>query len=178
MATALRSSQRSTFSRTWKNAAPNAAQTSRQIFAILIRDGHLMFNQGKAIQKALQTDWGHSLPRALSEIFPIRYSHTDRLCYCLRWHNIWAKSSSARYSHFELVMHQWGFNSLIHPLIDYEVGLANYAQKTNPSESTLFAWALHPAGRRTTEPSVVHVSLGSRAPHRDAFLVTHKAVNQ
>ncbi|RXN03945.1 hypothetical protein ROHU_007157 [Labeo rohita] len=72
MATALCSSQWLS----WKNGAPNVAQTSRQIFAISIReqrDRHLMFNQGEAIQKALQTDGGYSLPRALSGIFRIGF---------------------------------------------------------------------------------------------------------
>ncbi len=48
---------------------------------------------------------------------------------------MWARRSGARYSHFELVIHQCGFNSLIHPLIDCGVGLANYAQKTHLSVS-------------------------------------------
>ncbi|KAL1278652.1 hypothetical protein QQF64_025325 [Cirrhinus molitorella] len=76
---------------------------------------------------------------------------------------MWARRSGARYSHFELVIHQCGFNSLIHPLIDCGVGLANYAQKTHLSESPLFVGALYPAGRRITQISDIHVSWGSRA---------------
>lgn len=47
------------------------------------RDWHLMFNQGKAIQKPLQTDGGYSLPGALSGTFRI-CGYAPLPWYCLQ----------------------------------------------------------------------------------------------